>query len=171
MAEINVSQLLKSPIGSTRTYEVSEPVDIGDESPIVQGEVHLLRTNRGILVTGLLRTSLHLPCSRCLSRFEFPVRLKLEEEYFPTIDIQSGAHVDLPEDEPGAFTIDEKNILDLGEAIRQYALMAVPMKPLCKKDCEGLCPTCGENLNTTKCDCPPQIDPRWQKLLAKREQK
>jgi uncharacterized protein len=51
--------------------------------------------------------------------------------------------VDVPEDEPGAFTIDRNNILDLEEAVRQYSTLAIPMKPLCREDCPGLCPVCG----------------------------
>jgi len=43
-----------------------------------------------------------------------------------------------PPDEAGCFTIDEHQVIDLTEAVRQYALMAVPMKPLCREDCAGL---------------------------------
>jgi uncharacterized protein len=90
--------------------------------------------------------------------------LNFEEEYLPTIDAVSGAPLPLPE-EASTFTIDEHHILDLTEAIRQYALLAVPMKPLCRKECAGLCPNCGKNLNQGPCDCPAQnIDPRWSKL-------
>ena len=83
----------------------------------------------------------------------------------PTIDINTGAKLPEP-DETGSFTIDEHHILDLTEAIRQYRVMALPMKPLCREECAGLCPTCGKNLNTGPCDCPAnEIDPRWAKLL------
>jgi uncharacterized protein len=124
-----------------------------------------LRTNRGILVTGKLETDIELTCARCLSQFRKQLTLELEEEYFPTIDVLTGAPVAVPDDEPGAFTIDENNILDLGEAIRQYSLLTIPMKPLCREDCPGFCPTCGANLNVVSCDCPRTGgDPRWQKL-------
>jgi len=90
--------------------------------------------------------------------------LNIEDEYFPTTDVVSGASLPLP-GEPGCFTIDEHHILDLTEAIRQYALLAVPMKPLCRGDCAGLCPNCGHNLNQGPCDCLPQkVDPRWSEL-------
>ncbi|MBA7688765.1 hypothetical protein ES703_97254 [subsurface metagenome] len=70
----------------------------------------------------------------------------------------------MPE-EPGCFTIDEHHILDLTEAIRQYALLAIPMKPLCRGDCAGLCPNCGHNINQGPCDCSPQeTEPRWSEL-------
>lgn len=139
MLQINVSQLMKSPVGSTRQYELEES-DVGDERLSVRGQVSLLRTGRSILVTGRLSTEIGLTCSRCLGEFRHPLTLNIEEEYFPTIDILTGSHVTVPEDEPGAFTIDENNTLDLTEAVRQYALLAVPMKPLCRDDCPGLMP-------------------------------
>ena len=168
MVEINVAQLLKSPIGAARTYQIDERVSFGEDNPIVQGEVTLLRTNRGILVTGTLETRLAVICSRCVEQFFEPVRMEIEEEFFPTIDILTGAKVEVPEDDPGAFTIDQSNVLDLTEAIRQYALIAVPMKPLCRDDCKGLCPTCGKNRNVENCECPLPSDPRWAELLAEK---
>ncbi|MFC2012587.1 DUF177 domain-containing protein [Chloroflexota bacterium] len=164
MVEINVSQQLKEPIGSTRNYEVSDTVDIDGTDNIVQGLISLTRTDRGILTKGTLHTQSKLTCSRCLSEFDYPLTLNIEEEYFPSIDIMSGTPLPSPE-EPGTFTINENNVLDLAEAIRQYAVMAIPMKPLCQKDCAGLCPTCGVNLNKASCNCPTSpTDSRWAKL-------
>ena len=161
---INVSQQLKAPIGSVRDYEVSEVVDIAGGSRPVQGEVRLMRTNRGMLAKARLHTEVEVTCSRCLSVFNCPLSLDIEEEYFPTTDVVSGARLPLPE-EPGCFTIDEHHLLDLTEAVRQYALLAIPMKPLCRGDCAGLCPVCGRNLNQGQCGClPPEKDPRWSKL-------
>ena len=163
--EINVAQQLKSAIGSVREYEVSGIIDvIGDgNSNLVQGRVSLTRTDRGILVKGVLDTEAELTCSRCLSLFTCPLTANIEEEYFPTIDVISGASLP-PPDEPDRFTIDERHVLDLTEALRQSALLAIPMKPLCVKDCAGLCPECGQNLNQGPCNCPPQEDPRWSEL-------
>ena len=152
---INVSQLLKASIGSRRSYEVGETINIAGGNSVVQGKVGLMRTDRGILVKGTLHTEVEVTCSRCLSLFSRPLTLNIEEEYFPIIDVVSGAPLSLPE-EPGCFTIDEHHILDLTEAIRQYMLIAIPMKPLCREDCAGLCPSCGHNLNEGPCNCLPQ---------------
>ena len=164
MVQINVSQQLKAPIGSIRDYGVSEIVETADGSSPVQGEIRLMRTDRGILVKGTLHTEIERTCSRCLSLFSCPLILNIEEEYFPTTDMFTSASLPLP-DEPGCFTIDENNILDLTEAVRQYALLVTPMKPLCREDCAGLCPTCGCNLNQVPCDCPAKpADRRWSEL-------
>lgn len=164
--QFNVSQLLQEPIGSTREYQVNEAADvIGDgKSNTVQGECHLLRTQRSILVKCTLDTEVELTCNRCLGRFRHPLKINFEEEFLPTVDVVSGAPLPSPE-ESSAFTIDERHSLDLTEAIRQYSLIAIPIKALCDKDCAGLCQNCGQNLNQGKCDCPTQeIDPRWSEL-------
>jgi len=161
---INVSQQLKSSIGSIRNYEVSEVVSIAGGDSMVEGKVTLVRTDRGILTEATLHTEVEVTCSRCLSLFDYPLTLSIEEEYFPITDVVSGTSLSLPE-EPGCFTIDERHVLDLTEAIRQYALLVIPMKPLCDEDCAGLCPTCGYNLNQGPCNClPQQADPRRSKL-------
>ena len=162
--QINVSQQLKEPIGSVRDYTVEEITEVAGSNIGVQGEVRLTRTDRGILAQGTLHTEIELTCGRCLSLFIYPLALNIEDEYFPTTDIFSGAPLPLPE-ETGCFTIDEHHTLDLTEAIRQYVLLATPMKPLCAENCAGLCRTCGHNLNQGLCNCPPQeTDPRWSKL-------
>ncbi len=169
--QINVSQLLKSPVGSTRSYEVSEIVDIDGCNSRVEGKVKLTRTKQGILAEGPLRTEFEFTCSRCLSLFSCPLTLNIEEEYLPTTDVVTGTPLS-PPDEPGFFTIDERHTLDLTEAIRQYTLLAIPMKPLCSEDCAGLCPSCGRNLNEGPCSCLPQTtNPRWSELnkLANKE--
>ena len=162
--EINVSQQLKAPIGTTRDYKVSETIDVNGSNRMFQGDVSLIHTNRGLLAKGTLHAEVEATCSRCLGHFECPLTLNIEEEYLPTTDIISGAKLALP-DEPGYFTIDENHILDLTETIQQYALMAIPMKLLCREDCAGLCPNCGHNLNEGACGCPSQnTDPRWAEL-------
>ena len=161
--QINVSQQLKSSIGTIRNYEVDTTVDIDGEEAEFTGIVRLMKTDRGILLKGTFNTSLFLRCGRCLGDFLYPLKLKIEEEYFPVMDVNTGVMLPAPE-EPGSFTIDDHNIMDLSEAIRQYTLMALPIKPLCRQDCSGLCPTCGTNLNEKKCNCTPETDPRWEKL-------
>jgi uncharacterized protein len=166
--EINVSQQLKAPIGNVREYDVSDSSDflgIGVNTK-VESTVKLTRTNRGILVQGTVFARIPVECSRCLKVFDYPLTIKIEEEFFPEIDVNSGAPLEIPDD-PGSFIIDEHHILDLSEAIRQNALLAIPMKPLCQEECAGLCPTCGKDLNQGQCNCTnTDIDPRWAKLAS-----
>lgn len=138
MLQINVAGLLKGPVGTERVLSVDDRIDITGYGPSrVEGEVKLIRTNRSILAQGRLHTSLDTSCARCLETYSCPLVLNIEEEYFPITDVQSGIPLPGP-DEPDSFTIDEHLTLDLTEAVRQYALMAVPMKPLCRVDCPGI---------------------------------
>ena len=163
--QINVSQLLQEPIGATREVQVDEAAVLENgQAHRVQGDCQLLRTQRSILVRCRLNADTDLTCSRCLSTFHRPLTLKFEEEYLPTVDVFTGAPLDTNGDS-NSFTINQHHVLYLQEAIRQYALMVTPMKPLCDENCAGLCPICGKNLNEGSCDCPQQeIDPRWAKL-------
>jgi len=161
---IDVSQQLKEPIGSTHRYSFSQSGDSADKAEFpVEGELSLLRTDRGIFVTGILNTRVEAVCSRCLDTFAQGLTLKIEEEFLPTVDPLTGVPLDW-QGEEGNFTINEKQEFDLGEAVRQYVLLALPLKPLCREDCAGLCPNCGHDLNLGLCSCPAPIDPRFAPL-------
>ena len=164
--KINVAQQLKEDVGSVRHYEIDE---IGEAGFPIHGKVQLLRTNSSILARGTLESTARDVCSRCLEEFDYPLSLDIEEEYFITRDPASGALI-TPTTEAGAFIIDDNNLLDLGEAVRQYTLLAQPMKPICREDCAGLCSQCGRNLNHETCDCKPiHPDSPWaplQELLS-----
>ena len=146
---IDVSQLLKEPAGSRRYYELD-----GVGEPQVRGKVELVRTDRGVFVSGALKSTLQAICSRCLNLFDYTVTQNIREEY-------------LFRAEEGAFVINGQEEIDLSEAVRQYMLLAVPMKPLCRPDCAGLCPGCGHDLNTGLCEClRGDIDPRLAPLAS-----
>ena len=125
--QINVSQQLKSNIGTTRNYEVDTAIDIEGESVGFTGKIRLMKTDRGLLLRGTFNSILKLQCSRCLNNFSYPLKVKIEEEYFPVMDVTTGVMLPAPE-EPGSFTIDDHNIMDISEALRQYTLMALPIK-------------------------------------------
>src|ERR1700690_4090010 len=80
--EISVSQQLKSPIGTVREYQVSEMANVlgSGVKTLVEGQVKLTRTHRGILVQGNLTAKVPVECSRCLRDFDYPLTFKIEEE-------------------------------------------------------------------------------------------
>ena len=162
----NVAQLLKEPIGSNRNYELDEtltgPQRHGDT---VRGLVHILRTHHGILVKAMLETQSTLTCGRCLVEFVRTAELSIEEEFFPTVDLQTGRGLLPPPDAEEGSLIDDNHVLDLTGPISGWIVTDMPMKPLCRLDCRGLCQVCGTNLNLSRCDCDePGHDPRWQSL-------
>jgi uncharacterized protein len=163
--EFNVAQLLREPVGSSRIHEVTGECVADDGSTILaQGTVQLLRTDAGILVTGTISSPTTVTCSRCLSAAEIALSLAIEEEYYPSVDVLTGAALPPPED-PAVLLIDAHHTLSLCEAVRQQRILAEPMQPLCRQSCAGLCPTCGADMNAGQCRCAePGIDSRWAVL-------
>lgn len=167
----NVAQLLKEPIGATRSYDVLATTVLQGEADVSQitpltGQIALLRTNLGILVEGALEGVVNVECSRCLRPVTLPVSIGLEEEFKPTVDVLRGTYLAVDE-EDAALLIDEHHILDITEVLRQAILLEVPMQVLCRPDCAGFCQICGKDLNEGPCDCEPaESDPRWAQLSA-----
>jgi uncharacterized protein len=187
----NVAQLLKEPIGATRNGQVvaglfgllpeleqlallnhgeqepSAPIEAEDEraaEPVVAGPVRLMHTQGGVLVQGKLHAQTTLTCSRCLEPVAVPLDIELVEIFTPTIDVLTGRPVQ-NEEEDRALWINDRHLLDLSEVLRQDLLLALPMHVLCREECRGLCPVCGQNLNQGSCGCTPEPDVRWAALL------
>ena len=135
-ASINVTQLLKEPVGSTQSYDISGM--LGDDiEGCIEGTAKMIRTSRGVLVQCELSAEVELKCSRCLEAFSCPMSFNAEEEFLPVADMSDDSALSSPE-QPEEFTIDDRNIVDLSELIRQYVLLNLPMKPLCRPDCPGI---------------------------------
>lgn len=175
----NVAQLLKEPVGSTRKLNLDTSAlalaDAGTgldgtgaiDARQVTGRAKVTRISDGLLVQGDVAAEVDVECSRCLDRISLPVEGTLEEQFQPTVDVMTGAPVDRAEYEANdaAFDIDTNHMMDLSEPVRQALLVAMPMKPLCRADCKGLCPQCGANWNDGPCDCRNEtVDSRWSGL-------
>ena len=121
-------------------------------------------------LSGQARTRLEVECSRCVEPFEVPVDAAFELRYVPQSENAGEGEVEVGEEDlVTAFYRD--GMVDLIDLLREQFLLALPMKPLCRDDCRGLCPECGTNLNKTQCHCAPKWeDPRLaplKSLLAK----
>jgi uncharacterized protein len=164
--QYNVSTLLREQVGSTREYEIDTKVLLDQETPAhqhVTGTAKFLRTNDGLLVSTHLQGAQADTCSRCLRAVDVLVDVDFEEQFYATVDPETGARLPEPEDAE-AFRISPQHLLDLEEAVRQSWSVALPMQPLCRLDCKGLCPRCGQDLNEGPCGCGPELDDRWSAL-------
>ena len=165
--QFNMAELLKESVGSTRFYKIDDSFAPLEETRIegASGSVKFTRTNGSILVAASLETTAQSGCSRCLTTYSQPVHIEIEEEYIPTVDMVTGKHLHPTEEPESAYTIDEHHVIDLTEAIRQYAIVSLPMKPLCSETCRGICSGCGVNLNGGECLCESQArNPKWEPL-------
>jgi uncharacterized protein len=169
----NVAQLLKEPIGATRSGQVVTDLFrlvpemeryLGAVETALVGPVRLMHSQGGVLVQGNLHTEVTLSCSRCLQPVLVPLGVEIEEVFTSTTDVLTGKPLPV-EEEDRALWVDERHILDLSEVLRQAVLLELPMHVLCSDECRGLCPSCGQNLNEGTCDCAPEPDPRWSVLL------
>jgi uncharacterized protein len=115
-------------------------------------------------VTGQVRTTLELACSRCLEPFVVPVDAPFELRYVPHTENTGEDEREIEEDDlTTAFY--REGLLDVIELLREQFQLALPMKPLCSDGCKGLCPQCGVNLNRSTCSCAPAWeDPRLAPL-------
>lgn len=169
--QFNVSQLLKEQTGATRHYEINNQAlgQVDNEVVVtapLTGQVKLLRTGSDILVTGTLETEIEKSCGRCLEPFSARISLELEEQFYPAIDINTGVPLPQPSDVDEANLIDSQHTLDLSEVVRQAILLESDTVLYCTEDCRGICPHCGQNLNTGSCDCETApVDMRWASLL------
>ncbi len=87
-------------------------------------------------VKGAFRAKVKLRCSRCNEKFLSEIKGKFERDY----------------------PLTTKDTLDITDGIREEVILAYPLVLLCKKNCKGLCPQCGKNLNKAKCSCKAEKD-------------
>ena len=129
-------------------------------------------------VRGRLDGTIDVDCARCLERYAVTLGQELDLFYLPVAAGQPEAQEEEVElsDRDVVVGYYEGDRLDLGEVMREQVLLGLPLKPLCREDCRGLCPHCGKNRNAGPCGCTPEEeagDPRLEplrKLFDKKHQ-
>ena len=91
----------------------------------------VVKTGAEVLIDVAMESPVEYTCARCLAKFQDVFR----KDFNVSHEIKPG------------------DILDIGEDIRQEMILGSPMKVVCKADCKGICPSCGQNLNVAKCEC------------------
>ncbi|MDO4732926.1 MAG: DUF177 domain-containing protein [Bacillota bacterium] len=125
------------------------------EAVSCQGQA--LHAEGSFRVEGQYHTMTELSCSRCGQLFQSPAAGEF------SVCFVSGNQVDW-DGEQDLYEL-SGDAADLGPVIAGEIFFSLPMQPLCREDCRGLCPHCGINLNENSCSCrEEEIDPRWEKL-------
>ena len=173
---VSVAPLLKQPIGAQADYEVAEaPIDPHGENAglldagatSIDAEITATHTNPGAYLEGKAEASVQATCSRCLKPIETPVHAEFAEQYYATIGVASGEP--LAEAPPDAKTIGSDFRIDLVPLLREELILATPLAPLCRPDCKGLCPVCGEDLNLRPHEHEAAVDERFAELERLRD--
>jgi len=159
---LNVGFIVHQTIGFSREFEfdfpqIHIPPDL--ELRALKGAVEITRTPQGLLVRVKMKANITAECVRCLSNFEQPLDVDFSELYAFNRKSVTESGLILPED----------GKIDLAPLLREFMFLEVPIQPICRPDCKGLCPECGENLNENICNHPSTTgDSRFDVLKALR---
>ncbi|MCC5948072.1 MAG: DUF177 domain-containing protein [Nitriliruptoraceae bacterium] len=167
---IVVTDLVGHP-GETRAVDTAVPASaFGDDpwGPTVDAvrdpiglDLHLDSVVEGILVRGTIHYDVQMPCGRCLVPQDEQVDANVTELF-----LDPAKREEDEEDDPGYELIDDATALDLSTLARDALVIDLPLRVLCREDCQGLCPTCGGDRNLEDCGHrdEPLRDPRWSAL-------
>ncbi|NJP05189.1 MAG: DUF177 domain-containing protein [Chloroflexaceae bacterium] len=128
----NVAQLLRELIGARRAYDLYEDQLPLDDTLVLRdigGRVLFTRTATGVLVHAQVQAMVQLTCVRSLELFDYRVSLDFQEEMHAQIDVTTGVHLPRPSEED-PFFLDEQHMADVGELIREYTLLELPVYPV-----------------------------------------
>ncbi len=118
--------------------------------------------------SGIQTCDVEFNCSRCLGSIPKHLEQKIELVLLPADSLEEHDldNEDLKLEEDDLKTVFYKNDeIDILRIMEEQLLLSVPMKPLCQKNCKGICSSCGTNLNVEECDCErDDVDPRLSKL-------
>jgi uncharacterized protein len=177
--EFKVSELEREPID----FDLALPsgaVDFGEEAQQVgnlatAGRAEVLHEHRGpkdivadIRLRGNFAGKFEVPCARCVEPVETPLAADFDLIFRPVSADSDPLErsITAPETEIGYY---QKDSLLLEDVLREQVLLSLPVRTLCKPDCKGLCPRCGENRNALECHCEEgPSDPRWEALAGLR---
>ena len=138
--------------------EISHQIHrISRKEPFVLEIDHLVSNK--LVIIGNTQISIEAPCDRCLEDVEIQLSIHINEK----ISLSDG--VILNDTSDGAISYISENVLDVDQLIYNEILVNWPLKILCKEDCKGICPVCGNHLNEKECSCDQLVlDPRMAKI-------
>jgi uncharacterized protein len=148
---LNVGFLINASIGTYRDFTFDYPdMRLGDDLTVGEfvGTARFNRTQQGLFLQGEFKAKTEMACVRCLEDFIQPIEWEVTDLYaFDRRNLTESG-----------LLVPEAGQIDLEPLLREYALLEFPISPVCKPDCKGLCPVCGENLNKTDCGHHPEPD-------------
>lgn len=156
---LNVADLLQRPGSRKRVTLQDDSMALGNDLAQVEGPVGLelvleALDEASVYVQGAITGSYLAVCRRCLAETSTRFAIPVGEVYQP---------VGPRDDEPGYGLVDEE--IDLNALVTDGVVLQLPLHPLCRDDCRGICPVCGTNRNETECSCEVHdVDARWEAL-------
>ncbi len=162
MLQVDLRELASGPVDTRGHLAGEDPLFEGLElvlaEPVrVLGRLQAAGDGR-FYWRGSLHTQVAAQCRRCLAPVALPVAADIDALFSQDRDAL---------DDPNSYSLAaDATAIDLRPAVREELVLAVPQWVLCREDCRGLCPRCGQDLNAGPCSCPPATDARWHALAA-----
>jgi uncharacterized protein len=157
---LNVGFLINSSVGTSRDFTFDVPalcLDPDLDLYNLTGNAKFTRTAQGLLAQVKLQATLDTECVRCLTRSQQALETDFTELYAFSRNSVTDSDLLVPETAQ----------IYLSPLVREYMLLGIPISPLCRPDCKGLCPICGENRNETTCHHEDEVtDPRLSVLKS-----
>lgn len=144
LLRLNIGFLIGQPIGTNRDFNFEYPkLKLGEDLNLDEfiGIANFSRTPQGLFLQTEFHGNLSLECVRCLEPFEQRIDTDFSELY--AFDNRSMSE--------SGLLVPESGYIDLEPIFREYALLEIPINPICKSNCKGLCKECGQNLNELDC--------------------
>lgn len=148
---INVGFIAHEEIGRSHDFPFEfDKVALGEDLELRQfeGVVNISRTPQGLFLQADFSAETTLECVRCLTDFEHKLEWSFTELYAFDERSITESELILPED----------GYIEMTELIREFALLEIPISPICKPQCQGLCAECGQNLNEKDCGHKPEAN-------------
>jgi len=153
---LNVGFIVHQSVGYSRDFPFDfKQISLAPDTELsaLNGNVRVTRTAQGLLVQGKLQAFLTAECGRCLMAFPQALEADFTDLYAFTHQSVTQSGMILP----------ENGKINLAPIVRDELLVSIPINPVCREDCKGLCPVCGESLNETICahevdDTNPRLD-------------
>lgn len=148
---------------------IDNPSDLGSpfEDPLWRldrVQLHVALDGADVVVEGVVDATVPQTCGRCLEPFPVGVRAPIDLRFVPRPPLGDTIELSSDDFETDFYAGDQ---LDLGAVVQTETTLALPMKPLCRPECRGLCPVCGGNRNVAACACPARAgDPRFAALKS-----
>ncbi len=130
-----------------------------------EARVRLELRGDSVRVSGNLKCDVSVTCCRCTKGFQKSLEKRFGVDYWPDPAVEDGEEFELTYSDldVGFYRNDE---LDLSAVLGEQVLLEIPMKPVCREDCKGLCDQCGADLNEGECSCErTRVDPRMASLV------
>jgi len=160
LLRLNVGFIIHETIGYSRDFGIeADSVSITPDLKLndLKGNVRVTRTAQGLLVQVKMKARVPSECVRCLEGFS----LQLDVNYTDLYAFNEKSLTEM------GLVVPENGKIDLAPILREEMLLSIPISPVCRQDCKGLCPQCGENLNLTPHHHEDEdIDPRLASLRS-----